>query len=115
MAYSVVADIKVITGWSGDADEDISDTDITSLIVLADAYIDSIGFSGGSNILKLASVYLTAHMGTMRIEGNIQSYGGVETVSVTFKHPTAYLEEFRRIIASAGSSLRGFKKVEVSY
>jgi len=113
MSYSTNTDVQLVTGWSGSATTDISTTDITALIVLADAQIDSMGLNGRSSAeLKMLSVYYTAYLGSLRLEGNIASYGGqAGGVSLTFKSSNSYLEAFNGIVSGKMDADAMFKKV----
>ena len=115
MSYSNSTDVKLITGWAGGTSApyaDISDADITSLIVLADAYLDSLQVSRDTNEMKLLSAYYTAYLGSLRLEANIQSYGGqAGGVSLSFKGSNSYLEAFNGILSGSIDVDTIFKKV----
>jgi len=107
MAYATTAEIKEVTGWTGGAAapyKDISDADIASLIDLADAHIDAMGLDDrGAIELQLLSCLYTAYLGSLRLEADIQSYGGNQaSVSVSFRSPNSWLEAFNEVVASGG-------------
>ena len=113
MAYSTSTEVKLVTGWSGSASTDILEADITKLIVLADAHIDSMSLNERSAAeLKNLSVYYTAYLGSIRLEANISSYGGqAGGVSLTFNSSNAYLEAFNAAVSGKLDTDAIFKKV----
>ena len=115
MAYATTAEIKEVTGWTGGAVapyKDISDADIAKLIDLADAHIDQMGLGTRSaGDLQLLSCLYTAYLGSLRLEANLQSYGGNQaSVNATFRSPNSWLEAFNDVVYKGGISNK-LKKV----
>ena len=95
MAYAVAGDVRVLTGW---ATGTISDADLGSMIIFADAYIDSIGLpnAGTSEKNRLSALY-TAHLGELRLKGSLTNFNS-EGMSVAYSEDTGWLKEFNKAL-----------------
>lgn len=105
MATATIAEVRALTSW---AVADISDANLTTLLNLASGHITDIITKGDSNTIKMAEIYLTAHFGQLRLEGNqvSMSQGGV---SNTFATPTKWYQLYKETISGMRTSL--IKKV----
>ena len=100
ISYSTYEDVYLITGLSS---SEIATSDVTSLITLADNYIDELDVNASSGVLKLLSCYLTAHFIELRLSGNEVSMSK-EGISVSNANPSVWLQMFNDLLNSVVGS-----------